>query len=143
MSILYRDGRPDDVAYIVSCWRKCLLEGVEPSRTCECATCRHSKVDETLLYRGFTDRITRLLQRSTVRMACDPEQDTNLIGFAIFEGNVGHFRYVRGGKNGFRGQGIAKKLIEGHDILVCTHRAYGHAVGKMRQTFNPFLLESA
>ena len=129
MSIAYRDGRPDDVPYIVATWRKCILEGHE-----------YHSVDDAVKFRGVTARIVRLLEKSSVRVACDPEVDTNIVGFAVFSGDVGHFRYVR---ERFRKHGIAGGMVQGAAILVCTHRPQGHAPGKMRQTFNPFLLEAS
>lgn len=127
--IVYRDGREDDVAFIVASWRACLLEGIDGKRG----------LDPTIFKRGISERIVRLLSRAQVRIACDDKADTTIIGYAVFEPTCGHFRYVR---TSFRGLGIASKLVpEGMSVEVCTHRSQGHAPGKMRQVYNPFLLE--
>ena len=128
--VAIRDGRPGDVGFIVKTWRKCLYEGRDVKALAH-------NIDDSVIFRGITNRIVRLLQRCTVKIACDPKQDDNIVGFAVYQPGIGHFRYVR---EGFRCHGIASQIVD-VPIEVCTHRSQGHAPGKMRQTYNPFLLE--
>jgi hypothetical protein len=145
--ILVRDARPDDLTFVRDAWFRCMFNGrvdgiVENAGKPTLRFGLANHVRAAVLEKGFKDRVARLLQRSSCRVAYDAMAEDSLVGFIVFEGSIGHFRYVRGGKNGFRGLGVAKLLAKDLTITVCTHRSQGHAPGRMTQPYNPFLLEA-
>lgn len=80
--------------------------------------------------------VTRLLQRSEVRIACSAESDWQVFGWACVEPGTLHYAYV---KAPFRRFGIFAQLIEGLHGARCS--ATGHKwpmlVAKYGFTYDP------
>lgn len=93
------------------------------------------------VYRDEMDkRIDRLLERSDTYVATAAEVPDEICGYAVLEGDVLHFAYV---KSVYRGMGIAKGLVRGRA------KWYTHATGApgvrfaeaVGMQFNPFKME--
>lgn len=61
----------------------------------------------------------RILPRATVKIACDPKDPDNLVGFAVFTGTELHYVYV---KQDFRKLGAVRDLLAGLDIRSYTFK---------------------
>lgn len=104
-----RDAVAGDEAFIKSAWRGTFrtagvgVEGAEPEH----------------YHREMQRLFDRLLPTATVRIACDPQDDDNLIGFAVLTGHELHYVYV---KQEFRKLGAVPALLEGLDIRSFTFK---------------------
>jgi hypothetical protein len=111
VSVLVRDARDADFAFIVDAW---------------CRSFEHSpavKGADREAYRTEMVRMVRsVMGRATTRVACDHEDDDVLLGFATFSGPVLHYVYVR---KDFRQMGIVRAMLEGVDIVHYTFRTLG------------------
>ena len=65
----------------------------------------------------YFDEMTRLfaaiVPTAGARIACDPEDDSNQIGFACYTGTVLHYVYV---EQNFRREGVVPKMLDGLPI---------------------------
>ena len=65
------------------------------------------------------ERINELLERSTVVMACDPGDPNYILGWAVIEGPVVHYVYVR---QALRRARVAQRLLGGvPSPVACSH----------------------
>lgn len=109
--------------------------------------------DKRLFHVEMTARIKALVERSSVLVACDTEDEDVIFGFVVTEGDVLHFVYV---KFAFTSLGIARQLVVSAlphvgsretTISVLPGRkkdqetTTGATLAKYRLVFNPFLLE--
>jgi hypothetical protein len=101
MKILLRTNKPADTHYIYNSW-------LVSYRNSDFA--RHMPND--VYYNHHKLLIGALLSRSITTVACNPEDEDQIYGYAVYE-NVSvpilHFIYV---KYAFRGFGIEKMLID-------------------------------
>lgn len=95
MNVAIRLGRPSDLAYVVDSWVK-----------------RGHDRGERM--RDATARVRAILARpdSVLRVACLPDDEDAIIGWAAIEGSKLHYVYVR---KEARKQGIARLLLVGID----------------------------
>jgi GNAT superfamily N-acetyltransferase len=124
---LLRPGRPDDRAYVARTW----VADYRSSTFAEWAGGSY--------YAGHNDSVTKCLDRSSVRVtvAHVPDDDSALLGFAVREGAVLHYVYVRAD---LRRLGIAKAML-GSDMTVrYTHRSQTRGCYPPQDwTFDPYL----
>jgi hypothetical protein len=95
-SVPIRDAVAGDKAYVRSTWFNSSI---------------HEFINE--VKRRFETRIGSRASRARVRIACDPEDESTILGYAVIEGTCLHYVYVR---SGMRHLGIARKLLEGQPI---------------------------
>lgn len=90
-----------DLGYIIDTWRK----GVAPKSTL-------AKFDRDVYFRLMARHIKALTREpgANVRIACDPQDETTIIGFAVLTGDELHYVYVR---DTLRKLGIARLLLDG------------------------------
>ena len=95
-----RQALPSDLQFVFSSWVSS-MRGGEPF--CSCDRNWFSAAQHAL--------ISRLLQRSTIVIACNEEDPDQIFGYAVFEprNSVIHYIYI---KQMFRGVGICRSLIE-------------------------------
>lgn len=110
-----RDARDADFGFILDTWRRS-FEG-SPAV---------NNADKTHLQTEMAITVGRAIKRqgAIVRVACDPEDDDVLIGWAAANERELHYVYVRGGEpdRNMRGMGIARALIEPLKIRTYTFR---------------------
>ncbi len=106
MSIIVREARPNDTAFIIDAWKRS-YEGAPAVRGADRDHYRHE----------MTKAIRRLCDRCVVRIACDSSDEDTIVGFAAFTGGELHYIYV---KKDFRGMGIARTLLVGLPIQTYT-----------------------
>lgn len=114
MSLPVRIARDTDMAFIIDAWKKSYEQA---------EAVRHSDREH---YRVEMPRaIRRLVAQGEARIAYDPKDEDSLIGFAVFRRHDDaaaelHYVYV---KKDFRGQGIARALLEGVPVTTFTFLA--------------------
>jgi hypothetical protein len=106
---LIREAVASDEAFVKSAWRgtfRTAGHGVEDA-------------EPTHYHREMQRVFERLLPGATIRIACDPADADNLIGFAAFTGMELHYVYV---KQDFRKLGVVPAMLEGLDIRSFTFK---------------------
>jgi hypothetical protein len=114
LPVRVREMRPADEAFVLDTWRR-------------------SFSDESDLYKLDADAYARWMRQligrrihergALVRVACDPEDDDTLVGWAATTGPELHYVYVRGGKDtSMRGLGVVPALLDGLAIATYTFR---------------------
>lgn len=109
MTLRIRPGKSDDMAFIIDAWRR----SFEDAPAVRGADRMHYRNE-------MTRTIHRVLDKATVRVACDPEDEDTLVGFVAFTGPELNYVYV---KQAFRGMGVARQLLEGVPIVAYTFRS--------------------
>ena len=108
-AFLIRDWVPADEHFVKSAWRgsfRLAGHGVQDA--------------DHIHYDMEMDRVfDRILPRATVKIACDPKDPDNLIGFAVLTGSELHYVYV---KRDFRKLGVVPAMLEGLDIRSFTFK---------------------
>jgi hypothetical protein len=95
-----RKGTETDLPFIENAWRSTML-----------ATCPAAQGAEPRHFHGEMTRVFhRLLGDATIKMACDPKDEDNLVGFVAHRGPELYYAYVAGP---FRNLGIVPALLEG------------------------------
>lgn len=109
-SIVVRPARESDYAFILDAWRRS-FEGAP--------AVQGAKDDHYRAEMGAV--IARLVRASTVRVACDAEDDDTILGFVVVDepGATLHYAYVR---REFRQLGIVPRLIGETAIRAYTFR---------------------
>lgn len=101
----------------------------------------YGQIDQKAYFDGYGRVIEHLLQKSVLRplVACLADEPEVVLGWALVEpeASVIHYCYV---KKAWRNQGIAKQLVQGLELKICTHLTKaGNAIRlKKSITFNPF-----
>lgn len=103
-----RSLKPADRALIVDSWKKS-YEGAPAVRG---ADREHYRAE-------MTRTINRLLDRATVRLACDPTDDDTIVGWVAYTGKELHWAYV---KEAFRTECRVADLLDGIPIDAFTFR---------------------
>ncbi len=102
LPISIREADQSDVSFIFSSWLKSFQLG---------AMTRF--VERTIYFNEQHKLIERLLQSSTVLVACDPDDPGQIYGYLCYEQIEGimcvHYTYT---KQPFRALGVAKQLLE-------------------------------
>jgi len=102
--VRYRVATPDDVGFLLSSWLESWHDGCPLMRT--------------VRFRDFKPAAramaVRLLASSVAMVACDPDDETAILGYAVGEprvegGPLLHYVYVRHSR---RRHGLAKALVE-------------------------------
>ena len=107
-SLRIRAGRPSDHALVVDSWKRS-FEGSPSVRACDR---EHYRTE-------MTRTIRRLLDRATVRVACDPDDEDTVVAWVAFTGRELHWGYV---KEAFRTECKLAALLEGVTIDSYTFR---------------------
>lgn len=108
-----RDGRDGDLAFVVDTWRRSLNE--------QSWLCRF---DRDVYFKLMAKHIGAVAREPgfKLRVACDPSDESSILGYAVLTGTELQYVYVRGGENSFREQGVAKMLLEGLDVKTYAFR---------------------
>lgn len=126
-----RPADAEDEAFLCHSW----LKSFRPSAT---------EVPGVIYHRGQHEVIERLLGRSIVTVACNPEDEAQIFGYLVHEKRgpvvVLHYVYV---KAPFRRLGLARALLAHVGAEGChyTHRtpAFARLARALRAHFNPYL----
>lgn len=96
--------REDDLGYVINSWR----QGIA-------AESYLAKFDRDIYFRLMARHIKALTHEPdcVARVACDPEDESTILGFAIVTGDELHYVYVR---QAMWKLGIARALLEGLPI---------------------------
>lgn len=113
-----RPANTEDLAFIFSTW----LKGYRYNSP----AVMHIPTDT--FYRQHHAVVAALLQRSTVIVACLPEDENVIIGFAVVEATTPaciHWVYV---KSAWRRMGAATALLAHLDVNACVHSHWTEAL---------------
>ncbi len=103
LPISVRSARASDLPFIENAWRATMLS------TCPGV----SGADPGHFHGEMTRVFGRLLPDAVVRVAHDPDDDDNLVGFIAATGVELHYAYVA---SAFRRHGVVPKLLDGLTI---------------------------
>ncbi len=109
MSFRVRDAVDEDRDFIENAWRASMLA------TCPAAHGADPKHFHMEMGRVFD----RLRPSATIRVACDPKEPSNLVGFIAATRNELHYAYVAGE---FRRLGVVPQMLDGLKITQMTFR---------------------
>lgn len=137
-----RAAQVDDLPFIYNSWLKSHREASPWAKI----------IPSTLYYNHHKQLITKILERSDVIVCCNPQDTSQIFGYAAFsQGKIAtiHYIYV---KHPYRKLGIAKIMF---DIIMVNHdqtfpAVATHATGvwldvlkdKWKMVYNPYLLEA-
>jgi RimJ/RimL family protein N-acetyltransferase len=113
VSLRIRIAKDSDQAFIIDAWKRS-FEGAPAVRG----------ADREHYRQEMTRAIRRLLDRATVRVACDPKDEDTIVGFCAFTSPDPdhaelHYVYV---KRDFRGIGVMRELTSGVPITAYTFK---------------------
>jgi hypothetical protein len=135
LPIALRHTHAGDIAFIFNSW----LESYRGSL--------HMKnISNTVYYAGHHNLIERIMKRSEAVIACNPEDQTQIYGYIVYEIITGvlvlHYVYV---KQPYRKLGIMKQLLEKAGrkekvAFVYTHETYSGSklALKFSAFYNPY-----
>ena len=137
LPITIRDADPADVSFIFSSWLKSFRKG----ELCQ-------GVDNAIYYSEHHKVIERILRRSTVKIACNPQDPSQIMGYLVYEKLDGiwvfHYCYV---KHTFRNLGVARELARAaeHDfktLAIASHKTYfaEKILSKYELIYHPYVL---
>lgn len=109
MTLRIRAAKPEDTSFVLDAWRR----SFEDAPAVRGADREHYRIE-------LTRAIRRLLDKAECRVACDPEDEDTIVGFAAFTGDELHYVYV---KKDFRGMGVARQLLDGLSVAAYTFRS--------------------
>lgn len=119
MTLPIRPARESDHAFVVDAWKRS-YEGAAAVKHCDPG---HYRTElGRAIQRVIRGSLSNMCGTPVVRVAYDPKDDDHLVGFACFSQSQAdsaelHYIYV---KRDFRGQGIARALLEGVPIKAYT-----------------------
>lgn len=99
--VCVRPMRDADVPFIQSSWKQSYVFSVA-----------HDEQAQAALFSELNHRCGRLLKRSEVRVACDPDNEDHVFGWACLDTKRQLLHYVVV-KQKLRGRGIARVLLAG------------------------------
>lgn len=114
LPVRIRELRAADEAFVLDTWRRSFADESDLA-----------KLDLEVYARWMRQLIGRRIHEkgALVRVACDPEDEDTIIGFAATTGPELHYVYVRGGREtSMRGLGVVPALLEGLAIRSYTFR---------------------
>lgn len=102
-----REATPDDWDFMRKAWRETFQYG----------SLAVDGADKTHYFDEMTRLFAAIVPTASARVACDPEDDGNWLGFACYTKTVLHYVYVLKTKDAdFRRHGIASLLLDGLPI---------------------------
>jgi hypothetical protein len=108
MTLRRREAKPSDHALVIDSWKR----SYEGSPAVRGADREHYRVD-------MTRTIRRLLDKASIRVACDPDDEDTVVGWVAYTGTELHWGYV---KEAFRSECKLSWLLEGVPITAYTFR---------------------
>ena len=140
MGILLRAPEPDDraIRFVLDSW--CKTVAAEPPW--DFATPRHTPpLPHPLLIYEHDTILKKIIHKSTITLACDPDDPDTVWGYVCCDGELLHFIYV---KSAFRGFGIGGCLLRSAGIpkgrMMISHRTESLFVAfpNIRFYWNPY-----
>lgn len=117
-----REATPADWDFIRKAWRN----------SYQCAPAVEG-TDRTHYFHEMSRLFAAIVPSASVRIACDPSDAENCLGFACYKDTVLHYVYVlRADGLDFRRYGIAKRLLDGLPI-----NAYSFSTGLFVKRIKP------
>lgn len=116
MPVAIRDAQEGDVPFIFNSWLQSFRKG------------SFSKfVDNKIYFSEQHKLVERLLRRSTVKMAVDPNEPATIYGYTVYETIEGlltvHYCYT---KHTFRAMGVQRQLLKNIEHDYSTAALYSH-----------------
>lgn len=102
-----------DVNFILSTWLKSYYEAL---RHYGAKGCPYPKDD--VFFQGHQEAIKDTLKTSQALVCVAPDDDNQIIGYAVLNGNCAHYVYV---KQVFRQMGVAKALLKDAKLTSYSH----------------------
>ena len=140
IGILLRKPEPDDraIRFVLDSW--CKTVAAEPPW--DFATPRHTPpLPHPLLIYEHDTILKKIIHKSTITLACDPDDPDTVWGYICSDGELLHFIYV---KSAFRGFGIGGCLLRSAGIpkgrMMISHRTESLFVAfpNIRFYWNPY-----
>ena len=140
IGILLRKPEPDDraIRFVLDSW--CKTVAAEPPW--DFATPRHTPpLPHPLLIYEHDTILKKIIHKSTITLACDPDDPDTVWGYVCSDGELLHFIYV---KSAFRGFGIGGCLLRSAGIpkgrMMISHRTESLFVAfpNIRFYWNPY-----
>ena len=140
IAILLRKPEPDDraIRFVLDSW--CKTVAAEPPW--DFATPRHTPpLPHPLLIYEHDTILKKIIHKSTITLACDPDDPDTVWGYVCCDGELLHFIYV---KSAFRGFGIGGCLLRSAGIpkgrMMISHRTESLFVAfpNIRFYWNPY-----
>ena len=140
IGILLRKPEPDDraIRFVLDSW--CKTVAAEPPW--DFATPRHTPpLPHPLLIYEHDTILKKIIHKSTITLACDPDDPDTVWGYVCCDGELLHFIYV---KSAFRGFGIGGCLLRSAGIpkgrMMISHRTESLFVAfpNIRFYWNPY-----
>lgn len=139
MKCSMRETTAEDLPFIFNSWLKSFRFNEDASR-----------MSNGVYFGYFKELVTGLLESSSIVVACNPDDSTQIYGYAVYDHKedidlfVLHYIYV---KYPFRNLGIGKRILEtvhkelGIEPFVCTFasRVFDNLKEQYLITYNPFL----
>lgn len=129
--IKLRPAQPDDINFILNSWLKVMRAEIP------------NNCPNEIFYRIHKERIMKTLQRALVTIAANPEDESQIFGYMVWEHpETIHFAFV---KSPFRRLKIFQRLLD--NVLgtkkFCTYTQHTWATNFFRRTlrliYNPYM----
>lgn len=133
MNFKLREAKNDDVHFILNSW----LTSYRSSEIC---------MSSPIYFHHFKKIIVKILQRASVLVACNPEDEDHIYGYVVYEPQDSLILHCILVKLTYRGEGVATALLDAirhqDDAIVCTFANsdfFFKLNTKWRLTYNPWL----
>ena len=132
-----RKANPSDISFIYSTWLKSYRHNSAVGK---------SGIRKSVYFENYREVVDHLLQKSTVFVACLPDELDVVLGYLVFEERVIHYCFV---KEAFRLLEIATDLIRFADFPQNKETYYTHVTNNLSRvisqkfpnfTYNPFII---
>ena len=121
-----RDAGGGDAAFIFATWLRSLYFGSSFFR----------RIDKDTYFDKYKLVVSALLAMATIKIACLSEDQDVVVGYAVYEGPVLHWVYV---KKNWRKQGVARLLVPDNINTFSHFTNVGWTARRLEWKFNPFL----
>lgn len=126
--IAIRPGVEDDLRFVMQTWIRSYKPVV--------------KVNEAVYDKEHPELIKRILRGAKLSVACSPDVQSTIHGWACGDAGVLHYAYV---PSAFRGRGVARALIQSvlgsyPNKIEVSHRFHNPVASRVRFVFNPYRL---
>ena len=123
---------PEDLGFVFSTWLKHLKQHSHLTRN----------ISNTVFFPHYHKTIEKLLARSIVVVAHQPDEPNTILGYAVLEPPTIHWVYVKGPWRRF---GIAKLMLSGIDLPNCSFTHWTNDIEPLREkyplaVYNPYLV---
>ena len=123
-NLIIRAATADDLAFIRASWMASYWKsGFAP------------RVTQRVFVEGYGKKMARLLQVSSVQVACFESVPEEVLGYSVLEGDTGHWVYV---KAPYRRQHIGSALVRGMKWHTTDTRHGRLLAAKVESQFNPW-----